>query len=112
MPHRGTETEFELTTIERLEDEDYIYIHGEELERPHEDVVLKDRLHTFLASRYSDLPDAAIDEAVARFARPEGADTLRRNLNFHREVTRGVNISYELADGTKKRPARLPDQLG
>lgn len=102
MPHRGTETEFELTTIERLEGDDYIYIHGEELDRPHEEVVLKDRLRTFLASRYSDLPDAAIDEAVVRFARPEGADTLRRNLNFHREVTRGVDISYELADGTRK----------
>lgn len=102
MPDRGTETEFELTTIERLEREGYIYIHGEELERPHEEVVLKDRLRSFLAKAYSDLPATAIDEAVTRFARPEGVDTLRRNLNFHREVTRGVNISYELADGAKK----------
>ena len=44
MPHRGTETEFELTTIERLERLGYRYCHGEDLARQREDVVLKDVL--------------------------------------------------------------------
>ena len=50
MPSRGTETEFELTTIERLERQGYDYIHGSELEREPHEVVLRDRLKANLAS--------------------------------------------------------------
>ena len=40
MPSRGTETEFELTTIERLERLGYRYCHGIELNREPDAVVL------------------------------------------------------------------------
>lgn len=99
MARRGTETEFELTTIERLERLAYDYTHGEELARPHEEVVLPDRLRSFLARRYPDLPAAALDEATNRFARPEGVDTVRRNMAFHRDLTRGIEIKVEYPDG-------------
>lgn len=99
MPRRGTETDFELTTIERLLLPGYDYQHGEELARPHEEVVLRDILRGELARRYPDLPDPALDQVVARFARPEGVDTLRRNLAFHRDLTRGFEIKVERPDG-------------
>ena len=98
MTHRGTETEFELTTIARIEQLGYTYIHGPDLDRPFEEVVLQDRLRAELARRYPDLPSSALDEAVRRFARPEGVDTLRRNRNFHRLLTRGIDdlrVEYE-----------------
>lgn len=99
MSHRGTETDFELTTIERLERLGYTHVHGEEITRPHEEVVLKDRLRAYLAEAYKGvLPDASIDEAVARFSRPEGVDTLRRNMAFHLAATRGLEIRVERAD--------------
>jgi hypothetical protein len=54
--HRGTETTFELTTIERLERQGYKHLLGPELERPQDEVVLKDLLRANLAERYKELP--------------------------------------------------------
>ena len=100
MGKRGTETEFELTTIDRLLLLDYEYCHGEELERTsHAEVVLRDRLRTSLKTRYPSLPSTAIDEAVGVFGRPEGTDPLRRNMAFHRDLTRGHTLQVECDDG-------------
>src|SRR2546429_9793041 len=92
MPHRGTETEFELTTIERLEGLEYGYSHGEDLQRPREEVVLKERLRKELARRYPDLPPTSLDQAVARFSTPQGVDSIRRNMQFHADLTRGIEV--------------------
>ena len=100
MGRRGTETQFELTTIERLELMGYRYLPAEELSRPLDEVVLKDVLKDHLKSRYSDLPENALDEAVARFSRPDGVDTLRRNMAFHLAAVRGLDdIKVEWPDG-------------
>ncbi len=99
MPHRGTETEFELTTIERLERLDYGYSHGEDLLRPREEVVLKETLRNELARRYSGLPASSLDQAVARFANPQGVDPLRRNMQFHTDLTRGIEVKVERPGG-------------
>ncbi len=45
------------------------------------------------------MPDLAIGEALARFARPEGVDTLHRNMAFHRDLTRGIEVRIERPDG-------------
>ncbi len=99
IPHHGTETEFELTTLQRLEALGYQPVFGMELERPAEQVVLIDVLRSWLAIKYSDLPPAALDEAVHIFSRPAGVDTLRRNLSFHELLTRGVDLKVEYPDG-------------
>src|SRR2546422_1380112 len=95
MPHRGTETEFELTTIERLERLDYRYSHGEDLQRPREEVILKETLRSEFARRYPDLPASSLDQAVVRFSRPHGVDPLRRNMRFHTDLTRGIEVKVE-----------------
>jgi type I restriction enzyme R subunit len=103
MPsHRGTETTFELTTIERLEQLGYFHIHGEEIVRPHDEVVLKDVLRANLAGRYPELPARALDEAVAQISRPQGVDTIRRNMAFHQMLVRGLEIPVELPKGRKE----------
>ena len=102
MTRRGTETEFELTTIERLEQLNYEYIHGEELQRPLDEVVLKNALRAFLKNNYPDLPNSALDEAVSKFANPQGVDTLRRNRSFHQDVTRGIELKVKYEDGKKE----------
>jgi hypothetical protein len=99
MADRGTETEFELTTIERLEALGYKYVQGKHLDRTLEEVVLRDVLRRELRCRYPDLLDRSLDEAVAHFARPEGVDPLRRNMAFHLELIRGVEIKVEREDG-------------
>jgi type I restriction enzyme R subunit len=99
VPHRGSETEFELATIERLEGLGYGYVHGIELDRPLEEVVLRDRLRAFLARQYPDLPPDAIDEALRRFSTPEGVNPLRRNMAFHEALTRGIEVGIERPGG-------------
>ena len=100
MPHRGTETEFELTTIERLDRLDYDYVHGSELDREPQEAVLRDRLRANLVKRYPDLPEESIDYAVNHFARPDGVDTIRRNMQFHKVLTRGIDdVPVERDDG-------------
>jgi type I restriction enzyme R subunit len=101
MSHRGTESTFELTTIERLEQLDYVYQSGPDIDRPQDEVVLKDVLRQNLASRHPDLPARALDESVARISRPEGVDTLRRNMAFHQMLTRGFELPVDLPDGRK-----------
>jgi len=64
MTHHGTETDFEYTTLKRLEALGYRPVFGMELERPHEQVVLVDVLSAWLTSRYPELPEAALDQAV------------------------------------------------
>src|ERR1041385_6423148 len=100
--HRGTESDFELTTIERLEHLGYKHIIGIEIERPQDEVVLKDSLEAALSRRYAELPDASIREAVARLSRPQGADLIRRNLDFQQLIARGFEISVEKPDGSKE----------
>ena len=51
MPHRGTETEFELTTIERLEQNGCAYCHGSELVRDLDEVVQRDVFRRLLVAR-------------------------------------------------------------
>ena len=83
---RGTETEFELATIERLEELEYLYKHGSELERPPDPVVLEDELRRFLTGQYPNLPSEALEVAFARISGPGGVDTIRRNLAFHQTL--------------------------
>ncbi|MBA2573007.1 MAG: type I restriction endonuclease subunit R [Gemmatimonadetes bacterium] len=109
MPRRwGTESEFEETTIERLKLLGYTHQRGAELDRAPDEVVLRDVLRANLRKRYFDLPDASVDEAVALISRPEGVDTLRRNLAFHHALVHGLDVPVELPDGSRTHRHVLP----
>ncbi len=100
--HRGTESDFELTTIERLEQLGYKHIIGTDIDRPHKEVVFKDSLEAALRRRYPELPDASLKQAIARFSRPQGVDLIRRNLDFHQLLARGFEVPLEKPDGSKE----------
>ena len=102
MGKRGTETEFELTTIERLEELEYLHQPGPELDRPADEVVLEDELRRFLSIQYQGLPSEALEAAVAQVRRPEGVDTIRRNMSFHQMLVRGFELAVELPDGQRE----------
>src|ERR1039457_3980696 len=100
--HHGTETEFELTTIERLKALDYKHLFGMEIVRPQDEVALKDLLKTSLIRRYPTVPTKAINEAVAQISRPQGVDTIRRNMAFYQMLVRGFEIPIERPGGKKE----------
>ena len=100
--HRGTETTFELTTIERLEQQGYKHLLGPELDRAHNEVVLKDLLRANLVGRYKeDFPLSALEEAINRICLPDGVDTIHRNKSFHHLLTHGFDQPVEYPDGRK-----------
>ena len=84
--HHGTESEFELTTIQCLEALKYQHVFGMDIERPRNVVVLKDVLRQSLVNRYTDLPPAALDDPdeyrqVGAFVLPAKAqwENIRKN---------------------------------
>lgn len=101
MSHHGTETDFELTTLKRLEALGYRPVFGMDSDQPAmaqrllDQVVLRDILRASLVNRYPDLPESTLDEAVRIISRPDGVDTLRRNLAFHQLLTRGFDLRIE-----------------
>ena len=102
----GTETEFELTTIDRLRALGYTHAIGAEIAEKHRtdesEVVFRKILREHLTKRYSRLPADSIDEAVRMFARPDGVDTIRRNMAFHKMLRTGVEVRVERPDGSHK----------
>lgn len=99
MGKYGTESDFELATIQRLEALGYQHLPGVEISRAPDDVVLHDVLRASLARRYPNLPPTALDQAVGTISRPHGVDTIRRNRAFHEDVlTRGFDLKVEFDD--------------
>lgn len=92
--HHGTETEFELTTIERLQALDYKHLFGMEIVRPQDEVVLKDLLKAALIRRYPAVPTKAIDEAVAKISRPQGGRYHPAKHGFSPDARAGFRASH------------------
>ena len=69
------------------------------LRESHEDVVLTSAVRGSLRRLNSDLPDEAIDDALRKLTRPEGATLEARNRTFHRMLVDGVAVEYRDADG-------------
>ena len=63
-------------------------------------VVLERRLRDALAKLNPSLPSSALDDAVRKLTRPEGATLEARNRSFHRMLVNGVTVEYRARDGT------------
>ena len=62
-------------------------------------VVLEQRLRDALAELNPELPDSALEDALARLTRPAGATTKARNRAFHRMLVDGVPVEYRDDEG-------------
>ena len=69
------------------------------LRASHEDAVLTSAVRGSLSRLNSDLPEEALDDALRRLTRPEGATLEARNRSFHRMMADGVNVEYRDPDG-------------
>ncbi len=98
MPNQGTESQFEATTIERLEALGYRYEYGGGIARELQEVVITDWVRSFLSFRYPHLNAEAVEAAVIKASRPEGVTAVQRNMNFHALLTRGFEQRYRKPD--------------
>ncbi|MDE2937673.1 MAG: type I restriction endonuclease subunit R [Chloroflexota bacterium] len=62
-------------------------------------VVLERRLRDALARLNPELPYSAVDDALRKLTRPEGAALETRNREFHRMLVNGVNVECRAGDG-------------
>ena len=62
-------------------------------------VLLERRLRDALAKLNQSLPPSALDDAVRKLTRPEGATLEARNRFFHRMLVSGVTVEYRANDG-------------
>ena len=69
------------------------------LRASHADAVLTSAVRGSLRRLNSDLPEEALDDALRRLTRPEGATLEARNRSFHRMVVDGVNVEYRDPEG-------------
>ena len=102
-----TESEVEDAALEWLECLGWQVFHGPHI-APHaegaeradySEVLLEQRLRDALNRLNPDLSSEALDDAVRRLTRPEGASLEVRNRAFHRMLVDGVTVEYRGADG-------------
>ena len=100
---RIVEQDVEDACIDWLMELGYDYVYGPDLspdgEQPerkdYKDVILVDRLHDALI-RINDLPQEAIDAALKKIIYPDTPNLLDNNHNFHKMLTDGINVEYEV----------------
>ena len=63
------------------------------------EVVLERRLRDSLAQLNPQLPAAALEDALRKLTRPEGATPEARNRAFHRMLVSGATVEYRTSDG-------------
>ena len=113
-----TEADLESATLEWLAALGWQVAHGPDIvpdtpgtERAdYGEVVLEWRLRNSLARLNPQLPAAALDDALRKLTRPEGATLEARNRAFHRMMVNGVTVEYRAGDGNiRGEPARVVD---
>ncbi len=65
----------------------------------YDQLILERRLRNALHQLNPNLPDAALEDALHRLARPDGATIEARNRTFHLMLVNGVNVEYRDDDG-------------
>jgi len=96
------EINIENAAIEWLQKQGYGYQHGSEMERDLKQVVLADRLLDFLEKRYNHLPQKVLAEVLWEFVSNKGMDLHYRNREFHRKLSKGIDISWKDTNGNEK----------
>ena len=97
-----TESTLEQTTLDWLKNLGWQVKHGTEIapdglfaeRRDYGQVVLEQRLQDALAKLNPDLPAEALEDALGKIVRLEGATLEQRNRTFHRMLIEGIPVEY------------------
>lgn len=104
-----TENEIELFAIELFEKLGYNYIYAPELERNHEEVLLKDRLINAVEKINPSLPQSAIEDAIKQCERIKSSELLSDNETFHKLLVEGVKVDVQRDGITRGEIVHLVD---
>ena len=104
-----TENEIELFAIELFEKLGYNYIYAPELERNHEEILLKDRLLNAVEKINPSLPQSAIEDAIKQIVRIKSSELLSDNETFHKLLVEGVKVDVQRDGITRGEIVHLVD---
>ena len=109
MMNKITENEIELFAIELFEKLGYNYIYAPELERNHEEILLKDRLLNAVEKINPSLPQSAIEDAIKQIERIKSSELLSDNETFHKLLVEGVKVDIQRDGITRGEIVHLVD---
>lgn len=83
-----------------IKDKNYEYVHGDNLERTNEEILLVNDLITFLTKRYPDLTTSEIKRILLKLEAVSNADLYQGNKETFNQIVRGYILKRE--DQTQK----------
>jgi len=105
-----TEANFENAIIELLRDHlGYEYLYGPDVARDYTQPLHLEQLRASLQDINPSLPQAAIDETIAKITTFEGGTLVQKNAIFHDYLQNGVEINYYNGKETASTRVRLVD---
>ena len=104
---RFDESAVEAATLEWLTELGWQVLYGPDIapdtanaeRNSYDQIILERRLQNSLFQLNPNLPDAALEDALHRLTRPDGATIEARNRAFHLMLVNGVNVEYRDEDG-------------
>ena len=90
-----TENEIELFALTLLEKLGYVYMYAPDMERNHEEVLLKDRLLNALERINPSLHVNILEDAIKQIQRIKSSELLSDNETFHKLLVEGVKVDVQ-----------------
>jgi len=98
-----TENDIEYLAIEKLQEQGFKYIHGQEIapdgnnpeRESFEDVLLIERLKKKIAEINPNVPYDAQQDALKELLRLNSPELIANNEAFHRMLTEGIKVTYK-----------------
>lgn len=87
-----TEDEIEQMALQTLQEQGYEIINGATIERPYNEVVLRDRLQNAIDTLNPQIPAVIKSEALRQVLRVPSTTLLGNNEAFHKLLTEGVDV--------------------
>ncbi len=103
------ENSIEQNLIELLKKQDYKYLHGSQIERNLDSVILEDELKNSLKRLNPLLPQSARTEAYNQILHVGSSDMMASNEKFHNLLCEGVTVEYEKDGNTQGINIKLID---
>lgn len=90
-----TEDQLEQAIIELFQLQGYTYVHGENIHRQYEDILLEDDLRTYLLGRYKDISDVEVQKIINKIALIQASPLYLGNRETFWLVNEGFNLQRD-----------------
>ena len=90
-----TEDQLEQAIIELFQLQGYTYVHGENIHRQYEDILLEDDLRSYLLSQYKDLSDVELKKIIQKIALIQSSPLYAGNRETFWLVNEGFDLQRD-----------------